>query len=51
MTAVGEAIAALQVFKNVILEGPPGTGKSFSVADIAAAWPRPLGDDGAGVDS
>lgn len=48
VTAVSEAIAALQVFKNVILEGPPGTGKSYSVAEVAAAWPRALGDSGAG---
>ncbi|MFC7597572.1 McrB family protein [Terrabacter sp. GCM10028922] len=48
MTAVDEAIAALQVFKNVILEGPPGTGKSFSVADIAASWPRELGTNKGG---
>lgn len=43
-----EAISALQVFKNVILEGPPGTGKSFSVATIAEAWPRMLGLDAGG---
>lgn len=44
----GEAISALQVFKNVILAGPPGTGKSFSVATIAEAWPRMLGLDADG---
>lgn len=38
-----KAISALQVFKNVILEGPPGTGKSFSVATISESWPRMLG--------
>ncbi|WP_243073826.1 McrB family protein [Microbacterium sp. SS28] len=43
-----EAITALQVFRNVILEGPPGTGKSFSVAAIADAWPRMLGLDADG---
>ena len=45
---IDEAISALQVFKNVILEGPPGTGKSFSIAEIAAAWPRMKGVDGNG---
>lgn len=40
-----EAIRALQVFKNVILEGPPGTGKSFSINEIAATWPRMRGVD------
>lgn len=44
----GEAITALSVFKNVVLEGPPGTGKSHAVADIASAWPRALGGDGNG---
>lgn len=43
MIATHEAIAALQVFKNVILEGPPGTGKSYSIAAIASAWPRLIG--------
>lgn len=43
-----EAITALSVFKNVVLEGPPGTGKSHAVADIAEAWPRTLGGDGNG---
>lgn len=48
MSTIDEAVAALGIFRNVILEGPPGTGKSFSVAEIAAAWPRDLGSDGAG---
>lgn len=43
MTTTDEAIAALQVFKNVILEGPPGTGKSYSVAEIARKWPGVIG--------
>lgn len=38
ITSVDEAIGALRVFKNVILEGPPGTGKSYSVAGIARSW-------------
>ncbi len=40
--AVKEALAALELSKNVILEGPPGTGKSFAVAEIAGSWPRRL---------
>lgn len=40
MNTTDEAVAALRLLKNVVLEGPPGTGKSFSVADIAASWPR-----------
>lgn len=49
MNAVtAETIAALGVFRNVIIEGPPGTGKSHSVAAIADAWPRALGVDAAG---
>lgn len=40
MNTADEAIAALRLFKNAVLEGPPGTGKSFSVAGIAASWPR-----------
>lgn len=48
MITTDEAIAALQVFKNVILEGPPGTGKSYSIAAIASAWPRLIGTNGAG---
>jgi MoxR-like ATPase len=48
VTTTDEAVGALQVFKNVILEGPPGTGKSYSIAAIASAWPRLMGtsDDG-----
>lgn len=37
----------MRLYKNVILEGPPGTGKSFSVAEIAEEWPR----DKLGVDA
>lgn len=44
-----ETIEVLRVFKNVILEGPPGTGKSYSIAAIADAWPRPLGVDARGT--
>ena len=43
MSTTDEAIAALKVFKNVILEGPPGTGKSYSVAEIARKWPGVIG--------
>lgn len=49
MTTTDEAIAALRLYKNVVLEGPPGTGKSFSVAEIAGAWPQDkLGIDASG---
>jgi 5-methylcytosine-specific restriction endonuclease McrBC GTP-binding regulatory subunit McrB len=48
VTATDEAIAALQVFKNVILEGPPGTGKSYSIAAIVSAWPRLIGTNDSG---
>lgn len=48
MTTTDEAVAALQVFKNVILEGPPGTGKSYSIGSIAEAWPRLIGANDAG---
>src|SRR5690606_10496122 len=33
------------VFKNVILEGPPGTGKSYSISAIANAWPHLIGSN------
>lgn len=35
---VAEAIEALLLFKNVVLEGPPGTGKTFARDRIADAW-------------
>jgi hypothetical protein len=47
MTTTTEAVTALQIFKNVILEGPPGTGKTFSVRSIADAWPGLLFTDAA----
>src|SRR5699024_3827325 len=43
MTMPDEAISALQIFKNIILEGPPGTGKSYAMAAIAEKWPNPIG--------
>lgn len=46
-------IGALQRFRNVILEGPPGTGKTFVVERLAARWlsatGRPLLGDGSGA--
>ena len=45
-------VEALARFSNVILEGPPGTGKTFAIKGIAGAWNavtgRDLGGDGAG---
>jgi MoxR-like ATPase len=49
MGTVDEAVTALRAFKNAILEGPPGTGKSHSISEIASMWPRPLGVDAAGA--
>ena len=48
-----ETIRVLRRFKNVVLEGPPGTGKSFVVDGVAEAWEtatgRPLEGDGHGA--
>ena len=38
-----EATEALLVFKNVVLEGPPGTGKTFTRDRIAEAWKERTG--------
>jgi hypothetical protein len=47
-----ETIRVLRRFKNAVLEGPPGTGKSYVVDAVAAAWPaetgRPLAGNGRG---
>lgn len=47
-----ETIRVLRRFKNAVLEGPPGTGKSHVVAAVADAWlketGRPLGGNGRG---
>lgn len=47
-----ETVRVLRRFKNVVLEGPPGTGKSHVVADVAEAWEnetgRPLVGNGRG---
>lgn len=47
-----ETIRVLRRFKNAVLEGPPGTGKSHVVDAVAAAWQdetgRTLGGDGRG---
>lgn len=52
MNLASEVIRVLVRFKNAILEGPPGTGKTFVVAQIAAGWQpqtgRMLGGDGCG---
>ena len=50
MDLAEETIRVLRRFKNAILEGPPGTGKTFVVTQIAARWQvqtgRVLGGDG-----
>src|ERR1700678_1653315 len=38
-----ETIRVLRRFKNAVLEGPPGTGKSHVVAAAADAWQRETG--------
>lgn len=47
-----EIIRVLRRFKNAVLEGPPGTGKSHVVAAVANAWKdetgRPLTGNGRG---
>lgn len=47
-----ETIRVLRRFKNAVLEGPPGTGKSHVVAKVASAWQqetgRPLAGNGRG---
>jgi hypothetical protein len=52
MDLASEAIRVLRRFKNVIIEGPPGTGKTFAAEQITAGWQhqtgRELGGDGRG---
>lgn len=43
MELASEAIRVLRRFKNAVLEGPPGTGKSHVVAAIADAWQAETG--------
>lgn len=47
-----ETIRVLRRFKNAVLEGPPGTGKSHVVSTVAAIWEdetgRPLAGNGHG---
>ncbi|GLE59454.1 hypothetical protein NJBCHELONAE_47670 [Mycobacteroides chelonae] len=38
-----ETIRVLRRFKNAVLEGPPGTGKSHVVEAVALAWERETG--------
>ncbi|MBF0671776.1 MAG: AAA family ATPase [Salinibacterium sp.] len=42
---VAEATEALLLFKNVVLEGPPGTGKTFARDRIAEGWKGRTGRD------
>ena len=48
-----EVIQALRRFRNVIVEGPPGTGKTFVAQEIGAQWGsatgRPVGGDAQGA--
>jgi hypothetical protein len=47
-----ETVRVLRRFKNAVLEGPPGTGKSHVVSDVVEAWEaetgRTLAGDGRG---
>jgi MoxR-like ATPase len=36
-------LEALLTFKNVVLEGVPGTGKTYAIEGIAKAWPNRTG--------
>ena len=52
MSLASETIRVLQRFKNAVLEGPPGTGKTFVIENIANEWTdktgRSLGGAGTG---
>lgn len=38
-----ETVRVLRRFKNAVLEGPPGTGKSHVVSDVVEAWGNETG--------
>ena len=38
-----ETIRVLRRFKNAVLEGPPGTGKSHVIAEVADVWEQETG--------
>jgi hypothetical protein len=48
MKTAEETVRVLRRFKNAILEGPPGTGKTYVVEEIASAWLGASGRDLAG---
>ena len=47
-----EVVAVTRLFSNVVIEGPPGTGKTHLVGEVAAVWEqvtgRTLGGDAQG---
>jgi 5-methylcytosine-specific restriction endonuclease McrBC GTP-binding regulatory subunit McrB len=48
MAAVATIVDTLLQFRNVVLEGVPGTGKTFAARGVAAAWKSATGRDLAG---